>query len=147
MEKTLDHDPARTDAQAEAAFRDILAAADVADTVRMDALLDPAAKHYMNGLEFTNDDLKQRATSFRVAFPDIKRDLLPVASANGTATVRGRISGTNRSEFAGKPANGKHFSISALGFCKINEAGKITEITVQMNYWAMMEQLYGTPTV
>ncbi len=131
-------------AAAEATIRGIMAAADAGDAEKLISYFAPDAMHYFGGQANTLDDLKKRVAAFKMGFPDIQRHIDEITVSNGTATIRGWLTGTNSGMFMGKPATGHKIKLSVLGVYKFNAAGKVTEAWVELDGAALMGQLMAT---
>lgn len=132
-------------AAAEATVRGILAAADAGDTEKLTSFFKADAVHYFSGQPNSMADFKKRVAAFKTGFPDVRRELKVLYAGNGIVTVQGWLTGTHNGVFMGRAATGKKVRVSALGYYKLDAAGKVTEAWVEMDTAALQGQLNGDP--
>ena len=84
--------------------------------------------------------LKQFATAFRNAFPDLHFTLEEQLAEREKAVVRWTFTGTHKGELLGVAATGKQVTIQGATILHLS-AGKITETWVFWDRMSLMEQL------
>lgn len=94
----------------------------------------------LHGLE----EYKTRMAAFHSAFPDLRYTLEDQIAEGDKTVVRWTLRGTQTGEFQGHPASGRSFAITGVSLFRI-AAGKIQEITVNMDRLGLMEQLGWLP--
>ena len=94
---------------------------------------DPGQKQGMEGL-------KAAFKGLFAAFPDIHVSVEQVVVEGDLAVARITMSGTQKGEYMGMPASGKHFKMGGIDIVKIKD-GKATDRWGYFDGAAMMEQL------
>ncbi len=92
------------------------------------------------GLTQGREQLKQRVTLFRTAFPDIHFSQDDVVGEGDTVVVRYNFSGTQRGVFAGIQPEGRSISIMGILIAHL-ENGKIREAWSAFDSAELMKQL------
>ena len=92
------------------------------------------------GLTQGREQLKQRVTLFRTAFPDIHFSQDDVVGEGDTVVVRYNFSGTHQGVFAGVKPGGHSISIMGILIAHMND-GKIREAWSAFDSAELMKQL------
>jgi len=92
------------------------------------------------GLTQGREQLKQRVTLFRTAFPDIHFSQDDVVGEGDTVVVRYNFSGTHRGAFAGVLPGGRSISIMGILIAHLKD-GKIHEAWSAFDSAELMKQL------
>ncbi|HEV8192445.1 MAG TPA: ester cyclase, partial [Ktedonobacterales bacterium] len=90
------------------------------------------------------DDFKSFARALRGAFPDWHSTFEELVGEDGRVAERWRGRGTQRGEFQGIAATGRHVTVPGAVFYRI-ASGKIAEFRGQFDGLAMMQQLGAIP--
>jgi steroid delta-isomerase-like uncharacterized protein len=92
------------------------------------------------GLTQGREQLKQRVTLFRTAFPDIHFSQDDIVGEGDTVVVRYTFSGTHRGVFAGVKPGGRSISIMGILIAHLKD-GKIREAWSAFDSAELMKQL------
>jgi steroid delta-isomerase-like uncharacterized protein len=98
------------------------------------------------GLAPGREGVKQWATLFRKAFPDIASTADDVIVEGDKVVERFTGSGTHQGEFFGIPPTGKHFTTTGINIFRI-ENGKIVELWANSDDLGVMQQLGVIPSM
>jgi steroid delta-isomerase-like uncharacterized protein len=82
---------------------------------------------------------------FAQAFPDFNYQLDEVLAEGDYVSVRATVSGTQKGDFMGAPASGKHAVWTGSAICRFNSEGKIVERRHVANIGGMLIQLGVIP--
>ena len=110
------------------------------DDYVLDAPVRSDGSSQSRGLTQGREQLKQRVTLFRTAFPDIYFSQDDVVGEGDTVVVRYNFSGTQRGEFAGIQPEGRSISIMGILIAHL-ENGKIREAWSAFDSAELMKQL------
>jgi steroid delta-isomerase-like uncharacterized protein len=109
-------------------------------------LADSFVEHEVTpGLEPTKEGVK---TFFRMqlaAFPDLRLDVQDVFASGSKVVARVKYTGTNRGDFMGMPATGKHVDVQLIDMFLFGDDGLVREHWGVMDALAMMQQLGAVP--
>ena len=83
-------------------------------------------------------------TMLRSTFPDFKAKIDDILAEGDKVVIRMTWSGTQKGEFLGVPATGKHVSFGVIDIIRIAN-GKLVEHWGQMDSMSMMQQLGAIP--
>lgn len=87
-----------------------------------------------------NEPLRQRATAFRTAFPDLSVRVIRILAQDGLVAVHLVGNGTHRGTFQGIRATGRPWSASCTAIYEVRE-GRIVDFWVNWDVLAILEQL------
>ncbi len=90
------------------------------------------------------EDYKKGMAAFHRAFPDLHFTVEDVIAEGDMVLVRWSLRATNRGDYQGRPPTGKTVSVTGMSLFRL-AAGRIQEITVNMDRLGMMEQLGWLP--
>ena len=79
------------------------------------------------------------------AYPDLRFDPEDVIESGDKVVVRARITGTNKGDFMGVPASGKHIDIQAIDIVRFGDDGLVHEHWGVMDVMSMMQQIGAIP--
>ncbi|MEW6212541.1 MAG: ester cyclase [Acidobacteriota bacterium] len=97
---------------------------------------DPAAPEFATGL----DNLKQQATLYRTAFPDLEVTIEDMIVEGDKVVTRWSSKGTHRGELQGIAPTGREVTSSGISIALIAN-GKIIEERVNWDNFGLMKQL------
>ncbi|MCX6081302.1 MAG: ester cyclase [Chloroflexi bacterium] len=106
----------------------------------LDAPVQSDGSSQARGLTQGREQLKQRVTLFRTAFPDIHFSQDEVVGENDTVVVRYTYRGTHRGVFAGVQPSGRSISIVGILIAHLVD-GKIREAVSAFDSAELMKQL------
>lgn len=106
----------------------------------LDAPVQSDGSSQARGLTQGREQLKQRVTLFRTAFPDIHFSQDEVVGENDTVVVRYTYRGTHRGVFAGVQPSGHSISIVGILIAHLVD-GKIREAVSAFDSAELMKQL------
>ncbi len=106
----------------------------------LDAPVQSDGSSQARGLTQGREQLKQRVTLFRTAFPDIHFSQDEVVGENDTVVVRYTYRGTHRGVFAGVQPSGHSISIAGILIAHLVD-GKIREAVSAFDSAELMKQL------
>jgi steroid delta-isomerase-like uncharacterized protein len=106
----------------------------------LDAPVSSDGSSQTRGLTQGREQLKQRVTLFRTAFPDIHFSQDDVVGEGDTVVVRYTFSGTHMGIFAGVKPNGHSISIMGILVAHLKD-GKIQEAWSAFDSAELMKQL------
>jgi steroid delta-isomerase-like uncharacterized protein len=106
----------------------------------LDAPVSSDGSSQARGLTQGREQLKQRVTLFRTAFPDIHFSQDDVVGEGETVAVRYNFAGTHLGEFAGVKPGGRSISIMGILFAHLKN-GKICEAWSAFDSAELMKQL------
>lgn len=86
------------------------------------------------------EDLKQDATDFRAAFPDIEATIHEVIETDDEVSFRYTVRGTQEEQFRDLPSTGESFETQGIGFARL-EDGLIAEYSLVFDRLGMLDQL------
>jgi steroid delta-isomerase-like uncharacterized protein len=98
------------------------------------------------GLAPDREGLRQWATLFRKALPDITSTVDDVIVEGDKVVERFTGRGTQQGEFFGIPPTGKHFTTTGINIFRI-ENGKIVELWANSDDLGVMQQLGVIPSM
>jgi steroid delta-isomerase-like uncharacterized protein len=96
------------------------------------------------GIPAGREGVKVLATALRAAFPDFKATINDILTDGDKVVARMTWSGTQKGEFMGVPATGKHVSFGVIDIIRIAN-GKFVEHWGQMDSMSLMQQLGAIP--
>jgi steroid delta-isomerase-like uncharacterized protein len=97
------------------------------------------------GLEPTKDGVKQFFHMYRAAFPDLLMEAQDVLVSGDKVVARVRATGTNKGEFMGMPATGKHVDVQLIDIIRFGDDGLAREHWGVFDALGMMQQLGAIP--
>lgn len=80
------------------------------------------------------EPVRQAFTSFRVAFPDWREEIVDMVAEGDKVAVRFRCSGTLQGEFMGTKPNGQRQEVNEVFFLRVRD-GRFVE------YWGLEDNL------
>jgi steroid delta-isomerase-like uncharacterized protein len=96
------------------------------------------------GIPSGREGVKVMTTVLRNAFPDFKATMDDILADGDKVVIRMTWSGTQKGEFMGVPASGKHVSFGVIDIIRIAN-GKFVEHWGQMDSMSLMQQLGAIP--
>jgi steroid delta-isomerase-like uncharacterized protein len=96
------------------------------------------------GIPTGREGVKVLTTALRTAFPDFKATINDILADGDKVVIRMTWSGTQKGEFMGVPASGKHVSFGVIDIIRIAN-GKFVEHWGQMDSMSLMQQLGAIP--
>ena len=97
------------------------------------------------GIPDGREGVKVLTTMLRSAFPDFKATIDDILAEGDKVVIRMTWSGTQKGEFMGVPATGKHVSFGVIDIIRIAN-GKVVEHWGQMDSMSLMQQLGAIST-
>ena len=123
-----------------AIVRSLVAAMDRGDVSVMDTLCAPdVAAHFMDR-ELNLAQIKEAATSFNAAFPDLRHTIEDLIAEGDRVVLRARDRATHLGAYKGIAATGKSVEFETIAIYRVAN-GKIAEVWQQMDVEALMKQL------
>ena len=105
------------------------------------AISDSVVEHEeLPGFPPTKEGTLQFFTAVREAFPDFRMDVEDMLAEGDKVSVRATMSGTQKGEFMGIPATGKHVKVPLSDYLRVQN-GQIVEHWGVMDNGAVMQQL------
>ncbi len=109
-------------------------------------LADDFVEHEVTpGLEPTKEGVKKFFRMQLAAFPDVRMTAEDVIASGSKVVARVRYSGTNKGEFMGMPATGKHVDVQLIDMFLFGDDGRVHEHWGVMDALALMQQLGAVP--
>jgi len=99
--------------------------------------------HDAPGLD-DRESIRNFITTFQNAFPDWKIDIDSEIAEGDLVVLRETMGGTQKNEFMGMPASGKHCSVPGIYQFRVSD-GKIAELWGLSDSMSMMQQLGAIP--
>ena len=96
------------------------------------------------GIPSGSEGVKVLTTMLRSAFPDFKATIDDILADGDKVVIRMTWTGTQKGEFMGVPATGKHVSFGVIDIIRIAN-GKVVEHWGQMDSMSLMQQLGAIP--
>ena len=96
------------------------------------------------GIPEGREGVKMLPTILRSAFPDFKATIDDILAEGDKVVIRMTWSGTQKGEFMGVPATGKHVSFGVIDIIRMAN-GKLVEHWGQMDSMGLMQQLGAIP--
>lgn len=109
-----------------------------------DEILAPGAVDHEGGNNGP-EGLKQTATMFRTAFPDLSVTVHDIMDAGDKVVARAAMSGTHKGDFMGVAATGKRVEVEMIDIIRFGSDGKAVEHWGIADNMAMMQQLGVVP--
>lgn len=122
-------------------IRELLSASDLGDAEKFMSLWANKSTSYFAGVETSKADMIKGILGFKIAFPDIKRNIDEISVSGNNVTVRGHVTGTNKGKFMGQPATNAKINVPWLGYYHLNDSGKILKGWVEFDTNALNTQL------
>lgn len=132
-----------------ATARRIFAALSSGDGAVLDATIEecysPDFVHHGMGEEFSGrDGLKEMASTYLTAFPDMKMNVEAQVESGDMVVTRLVLTGTNSGEFNGKPPTGKAMRMTFISMARF-VAGKVAEEWEEGDLLGVMTQIGHLP--
>lgn len=112
----------------------LLWAADEGNAEVFSSLLANNHVHFINGKQSFAVEVLDRIKTFKVAFPDIKRNVDEIYVDGNTVIVRGVASATHNGMFMDIPATGTKLSVPFQSIYQLNKEGKVEKAWVSMDH-------------
>jgi steroid delta-isomerase-like uncharacterized protein len=110
-----------------------------------DAILTPDVVVHANGQEVRGlDAVKQLASAFPVAFPDLQITHHEVVVAGNRVTIRWTAEATHQGDYFGMPPSGQRVHFEGLDFCHFRD-GKIAELWIAYDNLGVFQQASAAP--
>jgi steroid delta-isomerase-like uncharacterized protein len=97
------------------------------------------------GLAPTKQGVLDLFRGYRAAFPDLHMKAVEVLESGDRTIARVSASGTQRGEFMGLPASGRHAETQLIDIMRFDADGKISEHWGVMDMLTMLQQLGAVP--
>jgi steroid delta-isomerase-like uncharacterized protein len=94
--------------------------------------------------EPTLTGFKEKIAYMCSCFPDLKEDLQEVVGNGDIVATRWVLTGSQKREFMGIPANGQMIRVEGMNFYRLKD-GRVTDIWTQFDGLGMMQQLSAIP--
>ncbi|MFN4253548.1 MAG: ester cyclase [Saprospiraceae bacterium] len=129
--------------QLERKTREFFLTLDAADYAKLRGMLAPGFKFSAPFLPASVDAETYIGiqSGFKTGFPDIKHAVVEGIESGNTFAFQGHFSGTNTGTLQGNPPSGNRVSLPFQAFLKFDAAGKISDIDVQFDNAAFVQQL------
>lgn len=121
-------------AKNKAIVKKLLWAADEGNAEVFASLLTANHTHFINGKQGFTAEIIDRIESFKVAFPDIKRNVDEMYVDGNTVIVRGVATATHIGPFMGIAATGTKISVPFQSIYQLNMEGKVEKAWVSMDH-------------
>lgn len=112
----------------------LLWAADEGNAEVFSSLLAINHSHFINGKQGFTNEVIERIKSFKVGFPDIKRNVDEIYADNNTVIVRGVATATHNGLFMDIPATSTKISVPFQSIYQFNKEGKVEKAWVSMDH-------------
>jgi steroid delta-isomerase-like uncharacterized protein len=87
---------------------------------------------------------RQKVAGFNAIFPDLEEDLQDIIASGDTVATRWAVTGSQRLQFMGIPADGQTIRVEGMNFYRLKD-GRVTDIWTQFDGLGMMQQLGAIP--
>lgn len=108
-------------------------------------IADDHVTHGGVALERGPENVKQRISAMRTAFPDMAWAVEDMVAEGDRVACRFTVSGTHQGKFLGVASTGKRVTWSATATFRVSN-GKIAEDWVNWNQYGLMQQIGAIPT-
>jgi steroid delta-isomerase-like uncharacterized protein len=88
--------------------------------------------------------VKQMATMYRTAFPDLRLTHEDTVAAGDKVVIRWTVVGTHQGDFQGIPPSGRRISITGIDIFRV-AGGKLTELWSNVDQLGMLQQIGAIP--
>jgi steroid delta-isomerase-like uncharacterized protein len=88
---------------------------------------------------------KQFFTGFITSFPDLRHEIVEMATEGDKVAVRFNVTGTHKGDLQGIPPSGKKVSFGAMDFITLID-GKIVEDWLSVDIMGLMQQIGAIPS-
>jgi steroid delta-isomerase-like uncharacterized protein len=115
------------------------------DLATIDELSDPGLVDHNPAPDHepTLAGFKEKVAFFSGAF-DLHEDLQDIVASGDTVATRWVVTGAQRREFMGIPANGQAIEIEGMNFYRVSN-GRVTDVWTQFDAVALLQQLGAMP--
>ena len=114
------------------------------DLAAADELCAPDFAWHTPGVPQGAAGVKQMATLYRTAFPDLRLTHEDTVAAGDKVVIRWTVVGTHQGDFQGIPPSGRRISITGIDIFRV-AGGKLTELWSNVDQLGMLQQIGAIP--